>query len=119
LASLCPDLDIYAGNDDHVLPILALGGKGVISTVANIIPRDMHDLCEAYFNGDIIKSREIQFKMLPVCKAAFTEVNPIPIKHMLMQAGLIPNDELRLPLVPPSEDTKALIKTTLKEYGVI
>lgn len=118
LAALCPDLDIYAGNDDHVLPVLSVGGKGVISTVANIIPKDMHDVCQEFFELNLERSREIQFKMLPICRAAFVEVNPIPIKYMLALAGFV-SEELRLPLIPPSEETKALISATLQDYGII
>ncbi|NLB61232.1 MAG: 4-hydroxy-tetrahydrodipicolinate synthase [Clostridiales bacterium] len=118
LAALCPELDIYSGNDDHVLPVLSVGGKGVISTVANIIPADMHNVCQEYFNGNIEKSREIQFKMLPICRAAFAEVNPIPIKYMLALAGKV-SEEYRLPLIPPADETKALIKGALKDYGII
>lgn len=118
LAASCPECDIYSGNDDHVLPVLALGGKGVISTVSNILPYDMHKLCESYFEGDTEKARELQFKLLPMCKAAFCEVNPIPIKTMLSLCGMC-DGELRLPLIPPQEDSLAFMKKTMKEYNLI
>ncbi|MDL2257533.1 4-hydroxy-tetrahydrodipicolinate synthase [Eubacteriales bacterium OttesenSCG-928-K08] len=118
LAALCPDCDIYSGNDDHVLPLLALGGKGVISTIANIIPQDMHDLCAAWFAGDINEARRLQFKVLPVWKAAFCEVNPIPVKTMASMLGLC-NGTLRLPMCPPSETSREFIKKTLSEYGLL
>ncbi|MBR0025555.1 MAG: 4-hydroxy-tetrahydrodipicolinate synthase [Clostridia bacterium] len=118
LAAMCPGLDIYSGNDDHVLPLLALGGKGVISTVGNVIPHDMHDMCASFFAGDIKKAQELQFKILPVWKAAFCEVNPIPIKTMVSMMG-IGNGELRLPLTPPSAENRAFLEKVMREYGLI
>lgn len=118
LAAICPDLDIYSGNDDHILPLLVLGGKGVISTIANVIPEDIHNLCAAYFAGDIEKARAYQFKILPIWKAAFCEVNPIPIKTMCAMMGWC-GDLLRLPMCPPSEKSRAIIKEALKGYGLL
>ncbi|MDR1619770.1 MAG: 4-hydroxy-tetrahydrodipicolinate synthase [Clostridiales bacterium] len=118
LAALCPNLSIYSGNDDHVLPLLSLGGKGVISTIGNVIPLDMHNLCEAYFNGDHETARALQFKILPIWKAAFCEVNPIPIKTMCGLLGLC-EPLLRLPLCPPSPASRGLIEQTLKDYGLL
>ncbi len=118
LAALCPTLDIYSGNDDHVLPLLSVGGKGVISTIGNIIPQDMHDLCAAFFKGDVAAARALQFKILPVWKAAFCEVNPIPIKTMCAMLGLC-DGLLRLPLCPPSDANRALMESTLKAYGLL
>ena len=118
LAAMCPGIDIYSGNDDHVLPLLALGGKGVISTVGNVIPKDMHDLCASFFAGDIKTAQELQFKILPVWKAAFCEVNPIPIKTMVSMMG-IGNGELRLPLTPPAAENRAFIEKVMREYGLI
>ncbi len=118
LAALCPDLDIYSGNDDHVLPLLVLGAKGVISTIANVIPEDMHELCAAFFRGDIETARALQFKVLPIWKAAFSEVNPIPIKTMCAMLGWC-EGTLRLPLCPPSDANRALMEATLKNYGLL
>lgn len=118
LAALCPALDIYSGNDDHVLPLLALGGKGVISTIANVIPEDMHEMCAAFFRGDVEASRALQFKVLPIWKAAFCEVNPIPIKTMCAMLGWC-EGALRLPLCPPSETNCAAMEDALKEYGLL
>lgn len=118
LAALCPELDIYSGNDDQVLPILALGGKGVISTVSNILPKQMHELCDSFFEGDLKAARDMQFKLLPMCRAAFCEVNPIPIKTMLSLLNMCEGD-LRLPLVPPQEESLELMKKTMKEYSLI
>ena len=118
LAALCPDCDIYSGNDDHVLPLLSLGSKGVITTVGNLIPQDMHDLCAAFFAGDVEKARALQFKILPVWKAAFCEVNPIPVKTMCAMLGWC-EPVLRLPLVPPAEQNRAMMEKTLQAYGLL
>ncbi|MDL2218066.1 4-hydroxy-tetrahydrodipicolinate synthase [Christensenellaceae bacterium OttesenSCG-928-M15] len=118
VAALCPGLDIYSGNDDHVLPLLSVGGAGVISTIGNVVPADMHDLCAAFFAGDIEKAREIQFRILPVWRAAFCEVNPIPVKTMCAMLGWC-SDTLRLPMCPPSDANRAYIEKTLKEYGLL
>lgn len=118
LAALCPDLDIYSGNDDHILPVLSIGGKGVISTIANVMPDAMHALCQAFFMGDLETARDIQFQMLPLWKAAFCEVNPIPTKAMMGLLNLC-DPEVRLPLVPPSAASMTLITDTLKAYGLI
>ena len=118
LAALCPDCDIYSGNDDHVLPILSLGGKGVISTIANVMPDAMHALCDAYFKGDVKRARSIQFQMIPLWRAAFCEVNPIPVKAMMSMMQLCEPD-VRLPLVPPSQASLHMIRETLKGYGLI
>lgn len=118
LAASCPDLDIYSGNDDHILPVLSIGGKGVISTVANVMPEAVHNLCQAYFDGDTEAAREAQIQLIPLCRAAFCEVNPIPIKTMLGMMHLC-SPEMRLPLVPPSDAHYRLIEDTLLAYQLI
>ena len=118
IAALCPQCDIYSGNDDHVLPVLSIGGKGVISTIANIVPGEMHALCEAFFKGDIQLARQLQLQLIPIWKAAFCEVNPIPLKAMMGLMQLCEPD-VRLPLVPPSAASMRLIEETLKSYELI
>lgn len=118
LAALCPDCDIYSGNDDQVLPILSIGGKGVISTIANVMPDAMHSLCDAFFKNDLRLAREIQIQMIPLWRAAFCEVNPIPVKTMMGLMKLC-DPELRLPLVPASAASLRLIEDTLHAYGLI
>ena len=118
IAALCPQCDIYSGNDDHVLPVLSIGGKGVISTIANIVPGEMHALCEAFFKGDLKLARELQLQLIPIWKAAFCEVNPIPLKAMMGLMQLCEPD-VRLPLVPPSPASMRLIEETLKGYELI
>ena len=118
IAALCPQCDIYSGNDDHVLPVLSIGGKGVISTIANIVPGEMHALCEAFFKGDLQLARQLQLQLIPIWKAAFCEVNPIPLKAMMGLRQLCEPD-VRLPLVPPSAASMRLIEETLKSYELI
>jgi len=118
LAALCPDCDIYAGNDDHVLPVLSMGGKGVISTIGNVMPEAMHALCDSFFKGDLEAAREMQIQMIPLWRAAFCDVNPIPVKTMMGMMKLCDPD-LRLPLVPPSDANMRLIEDTLRAYELI
>ena len=118
LAALCPKLDIYSGNDNEVLPLLSLGAKGVISTIANVIPSDMHNLCMAYFAGKIDIARQLQMSVLPIFQSAFCETNPIPIKAMMEMMNLC-SGELRLPLVPPSEEHIIQIRKALNDYQLL
>ena len=118
LAALCPDCEIYSGNDDHILPILSIGGRGVISTVANVVPKMVHDLCAAFFAGDVAGARKLQFELIPMWKAAFCDVNPIPTKAMASLLGLC-SAEMRLPLTAPSQGNMELIRDTLKSYRLI
>lgn len=118
-ARLCgPDFDIYSGNDDQTLPILSLGGKGVISVTANIIPDEMHDICEAYFSGDTKKACQLQLDILGIFNAAFCEVNPIPIKGAMNMLGFNVG-ECHLPLFEMSDDHKIFVKNELKKFGLI
>lgn len=106
IANLCgEELSIYSGNDDQVIPILSLGGKGVISVLSNIKPRYTHDMCYNYFNGNIKEAAKMQIDAIPLIKALFSEVNPIPVKAALNMVGYnfgIP----RLPLIEMSEEGK-------------
>lgn len=118
LAAICPECDIYSGNDDQVVPILSIGGKGVISTIANIHPEAMHMMCKAYADGDVQEARRLQLALLPLQEAAFCEVNPIPIKTMMGLLKLC-DPEVRLPLVQPSMEHYELMENTLREYGML
>ena len=110
-------LDIYSGNDDQILPLLALGGLGVISVTANIIPDDTHDLVQKFFDGDIEGSRKLQLKAMELCHALFCEVNPIPVKKATELMGMT-NGVVRLPMTEMEEkNTERLIKA-MKEYGI-
>ena len=112
------DVDVYSGNDDQIVPILSLGGKGVISVTANVIPDEMHDLCEAYFNHETEKARDLQINILGLCDALFCEVNPIPVKGAMNMLGFGVG-ECRLPLYEMSDDHKAFVKKELEKLGLI
>ena len=119
IAALCGDeLNIYSGNDDQVVPLLSLGGKGVISVVSNVKPELVHNCCKAWFDGDTAKARELQLEMLPLCDALFCEVNPIPVKYAMNVLGWDAG-ECRLPLVEPGDAHKELIEQTLQAAGLI
>ena len=116
-ARLCPETDLYSGNDDHILPLLALGGKGVISVTANVCPKEMHDLCAAWFEGDIARCRAIQFMLNPLTKLLFSEVNPIPVKAVMNMLGFdagVP----RLPLTPLAEANAEKLSEKLLAMGI-
>jgi len=110
-------MDIYSGDDGYVYPLLALGGKGVISVASNIIPRYMSDMVAKYFSGDIEGSLTMQFKLAPLVKALFSEVNPIPVKCAARILGIIPDDYMRLPLTKFSKED--YLKAELKSFGLL
>ncbi len=111
-------LDIYSGNDDQTLPLLSLGGNGVISVVSNLIPHEMSELCRKWFEGDISGSREIHERYLSLMKLMFCEVNPIPVKTALSTMGLC-SEELRLPMCEAEDKTKERLHEALKKYNVV
>lgn len=110
-------LDMYSGNDDQVYSVLGLGGMGVISVLSNVAPSETVELCQAYFNGDHIRSRELQFKMLPLISALFSEVNPIPVKAAMAKLGFCENF-VRLPLVEMSEDKKTAMYAVMDQLNI-
>ncbi|OON87186.1 4-hydroxy-tetrahydrodipicolinate synthase [Oribacterium sp. C9] len=112
------DFALYSGDDDEVVPLLALGGSGVISVLSNIAPKQTHDICEKWFNGDIKGSLDAQLKAFPLIKALFAEVNPIPVKAALNLQGKNVGS-LRLPLTEASDKTKALLKDEMTKFGVL
>lgn len=109
------NLDIYSGNDDQVYDLLELGGKGVISVNANIIPRDTHNLVYSFLNGNKEESRKLQHKANEYSKVLFSEVNPIPVKRAVYELGLISSPELRLPLTDLEEEHVKNLKNVLKK----
>ena len=111
-------LDVYSGDDALTLPILSLGGAGVISVASNLIPAEMSRLCREFFDGNIIASRELQEQYIRLLDSMFCEVNPIPVKTALSLMGLC-SDELRLPLCQATESNLISLKQTLREYGLI
>lgn len=111
-------VDLYSGNDDQIVPLLSLGGKGVISVLSNVAPQNTHDICQKFFDGKIEESRKLQFDALPLINALFSEVNPIPVKKALnlmgMQAGI-----LRRPLTEMEEASAAKLEAEMKIYGIL
>ena len=117
LANLCREnLNIYSGNDDQVIPILSLGGIGVISVLSNVRTKYTHEMCESYFNGDVMKAAKMQIDAIPLINALFSEVNPIPVKEALNICGY-DFGEPRLPLIPISEQNKKVLEKCLKELN--
>jgi len=115
---LCGDsLDIYSGNDDYVIPVMAIGGLGVISTVGNIIPKDMRDMTDKYLSGAHDEALKLQLGMLGLIRAIFSEVNPIPIKEALNLLGLAVGG-YRLPLVGITGKNREFLIAEMKKYGL-
>ena len=118
IARLCGNnLDIYSGNDNEIIPIMSLGGKGVISVLANILPRDTHDLCQKFLDGDLKGARDMELKLLPLMNALFIETNPIPVKTAMNLMGMNVG-YLRLPLVDMSEKNLEVLKKEMINYGI-
>lgn len=119
IKALCKDnLDIYSGNDDQIIPILSLGGIGVISVLANVIPEEVHNMCTLYLEGKVNEALEIQLKSLALTKALFIETNPIPVKTAMnlmdMNVG-----NLRLPLCEMNDKNLEILKKELKNYNLM
>ena len=115
---LCGDrIAVYAGDDSLTLPILAVGGCGVISVIANLMPRESQEVVDAARRGDWSRAREIHFRMLPLMRALFLESNPIPAKAALQAMGIC-GDEVRLPLTPMTEEPRRKLLAVLKDYGL-
>ena len=110
------DLDIYSGNDDQTVPILSIGGIGVISVLSNIAPRVMHDICKLYLSGYIQKATELYLKHIGLMNAMFCDVNPIPVKEAMNMLGMNAG-KCRLPLYPLNNSNKDLVKSKLIECG--
>ena len=110
-------IDLYSGNDDQILPLLSLGGIGVISVTSNIIPQDTHQLVHKFLNGDVAGSRELQLKCIDLCKALFCEVNPIPVKKATEFMGLS-NGKVRMPLSEMETSNAEKLEKAMREYGI-
>ena len=115
----CGDsLDVYSGNDDQIVPILSLGGKGVISVLSDVMPRETHDICQLYFDGKVKESAKLQLELLDLINALFCEVNPIPAKTALSMMGYC-SEEMRLPLCEMEAATRARLTEALKKHNLI
>lgn len=116
--ALCGDkLDLYSGNDDQIVPLMSVGGKGVISVLSNVLPKETSEMCHKFFNGDIKGAAEMQFKYFPLIKALFSEVNPIPAKAAMAAMGFC-DDYVRLPLTCMEDATKAVLLDRMREAGL-
>ena len=111
------DIDLYSGNDDQIVPILALGGKGVISVLSNVAPRETHEICAKFFAGDIEGSRELQLKAIPLINALFSEVNPIPVKKAVSLMGMEAGG-LRMPLTEMEEANAQKLTQAMRAFGI-
>lgn len=110
--------DVYSGNDNQIVPLMSLGGRGVISVLSNVAPAKTHEICQAYFDGDVKRSARLQLEAIPLINALFCEVNPIPVKAALnlmgRQAG-----PMRLPLTEMEEKNQECLKIAMREYGIL
>ena len=111
------DIDLYSGNDDQIVPILALGGKGVISVLSNVAPRETHEICAKFFAGDIAGSRELQLKAIPLINALFSEVNTIPVKKAVSLMGMEAGG-LRMPLTEMEEANVQKLAQAMRAFGI-
>lgn len=119
IIELCPeDFVVLSGDDFTTLPLLCLGGKGVISVTSNVAPKDVASMIDAFEAGDLAKARELHYRLLPLHRAMFLETNPIPVKMALAMMGKT-TEELRLPLTPMSEKNREKLKKTLNDYGLL
>lgn len=111
-------VDLYSGNDDQIVPLLSLGGKGVISVLSNVAPKETHDICAKFFAGDVEGSRKLQLDLLALINTLFIEVNPIPVKKALQLMGMM-GGTLRRPLTEMEEDNAAKLEKEMKAVGII
>lgn len=112
------EIDVYSGNDDQIVPLLAMGGKGVISVLSNVAPRQTHEICASFFRGDVETSRRMQLEALPLINALFCEVNPIPVKAALNLMGKEVGP-MRLPLTTMEEQNQERLAKAMREYGIL
>lgn len=119
IAALCgDDLIIYSGEDGIIVPMLAVGAKGVISVLSNVAPRQAHDICRLWFEGKTQESLALQLKALPLCNALFADVNPIPVKWAMNRLGWNAGP-CRLPLVEPNETVRQRLETSMRDFGIL
>lgn len=117
-AELSDSLAIYSGNDDQIVPIMSLGGRGVISVLSNVLPKETHDMCRFMLDGDVKSAAALQLKMLSLINALFIEVNPIPVKTACAMMGLS-SEEMRLPLCEMEEANRAKLAEAMRQNGLL
>lgn len=119
IASLCQDnLTIYSGNDDQIIPVLSLGGKGVISVLSNVMPKYAHEMVRKYLDGQVAEACKMQLDVIDLIDSLFSEVNPIPVKYVLNLMGYN-YGKPRLPLIELSDENKEKMKKVMKKHGLI
>lgn len=118
VAACGPDFSVLSGDDNLTLPLMAIGGHGVISVIANLVPRDVSDMVHAALDGDWKRARELHYRLLPLARAAFVETNPIPIKEAMAMAGMIAA-EFRLPMCPMSDANRDKLRDILRQYALV
>lgn len=112
------NIELYSGNDDQTLPILSLGGLGVISVLSNVAPKQTHDMVMKFFEGDLKEAARLQIEAVPLINALFCEVNPIPVKEAMNMMGMEVGP-LRMPLCEMEESNKEILKKAMKDYGLL
>jgi 4-hydroxy-tetrahydrodipicolinate synthase len=118
IAACGPDFSVLSGDDNITLPLMAIGGHGVISVIANIVPRETADLVHAALDGDMKRARDLHYRLFPLARAAFLETNPIPIKEAMAMAGML-EPEFRLPMCRMSDANRDKLRDIVKSYGLI
>lgn len=118
MALVGDDLDVYSGNDDQIVPLMAIGGKGVISVLSNVAPRETHEMCQKVLSGDVAGAMDMQKKYLSLIHALFSEVNPIPVKAAMAAMGYCEN-YVRLPLVTMDEEKKQIMLRHMRDLGLL
>lgn len=111
-------IDVYSGNDDQIVPLLSLGGKGVISVLSHVVPEDTHNIVAEYMAGNVVKARELQLRYINLCKALFCEVNPIPVKAAMKLMGFC-QGTLRMPLTEMEPQNEAVLKAEMERLGIL
>jgi 4-hydroxy-tetrahydrodipicolinate synthase len=120
IIALCGESFVVLSGEDYLTyPLLCVGGKGVISVVSNIAPRDMADLCNLCLEGKFLEAQKVYYRLLPICHAVFYETNPAPVKAALFMMNKIPSEEVRLPLAPMSERNRERLRVELQAYGLL
>jgi len=118
IAACGPGFSVLSGDDNITLPLMAVGGHGVISVIANIVPRETADMVHAALDGDFKRARELHHRLFPLARAAFLETNPIPIKEAMAMAGML-EPEFRLPMCRMSEANRETLRGILRQYGLV
>jgi 4-hydroxy-tetrahydrodipicolinate synthase len=118
IAACGPEFSVLSGDDNITLPLLAIGGRGVISVIANLVPRETSDMVHAALDGDWKRARDLHYRLFPLARAAFLETNPIPIKEAMAMVGMV-EPEFRLPMCRMSDANRAKLTAILQRFGIL